>query len=581
MLQTYMRRLFGLVLLVASGSIVMAQGVTGPQPVTFQLKAEPYRNPDGSRALLMGSTTYTLFDTRVPGGSIEKWRITLPEKPIETWVTPDGTVWVLADTTGPFGGPMSGRVSLWARTNRSSLLGEWDAGFLCHKLKGDWTVRIAERFDLANSYPLTIGQTVSEGFKLALKGGSEARVEFVNTENAGTVKLVRQFEEGQAHSDPLELFLSKGSRRIRVSRPAEKAPFTIWQETDSEGPAVLQVDEDYPTPPNDAKLVHLVRSLPVAPSYVVPSNYLRFLWFDFDRSNATLRFMDRQGTELQTVDLLKLGKYSSPQAAKQALNFRSVSVNTYSGWSQLDESVWNGSNPQQFMLTDQAGKKMMITLAEDKQGKFSVSAVASLNLGNISKKEPNFDKATLRGTTIQVSPSGDFKLRTQSLEQDGKPLAQLTLLARINDPLEGPKEVEIWSAPSPLVPVSTRVSDSGRVFAILHVKKGLIPSHPDQELVMLSGWDLDGKPFGGHDFASFGMKWFASGAEALRSIDLGKVKITQEGTPQETELEGLPFVQWPFERLDFQVAGTTKSLYLHKVNQYLPSIFYKSKPAIN
>jgi hypothetical protein len=557
----------GALVLLALAAVALAPAQRTPNG-RFEFKYQAVDDGLNREPRLFRNTAYSLYDHH-GGFELERWKVTLPESPIHSWVTNDGIVWVLADAAGDLrGGPNFSRLKLWSRSLDAELKGSWDRSLFLNKMTLPADKSPVEAIDLEKSGPRNLGMSGNEQFVVAMKDGSEVHVDLVRTLNAGTVKLIQSFGKGQSAQDPLENLLTSGGEPIDVKYPLPgKAPFAIWTAAGGNRDVVLETFDELNYGDGTTRLVKSARKIPVAPQYVVPTCFARFAWFDFPNGQeAFLRLVTRDGVELQSVDLVKLGKFSGSEAVKRKLVYRGISALGPYGLTQLgDDFVGNIAGPDKLWMSDRNGKQYVVTFTSDAANHWSASTVASLGLDRIAKKEPVYPGIKVVSETTEASPGGAFKLRTKQYEVDGHPLSQLTLIARLKDPIEGDKEVELWSAPYPLALLATRVSDTGRAYAVTHLKQDAKPDQAKREFVMLTGWEINGKPFGSYDFADYCLKWFPTEQDALKEVDLSKVKFGLEDQLPDQEIEGLPFPAWDYERLDFPFAnGQTKSLYVHR-----------------
>ncbi|HWA82768.1 MAG TPA: hypothetical protein VG820_05015 [Fimbriimonadaceae bacterium] len=530
---------------------ILGQGA--PQ-IGYFLKTEPFPNEPGARLRSDNSTVYTLYKT-FGNSSMEMWRITLPEKPIHTWVSGRGDVWVLADTTSPFGGPIGGRSALWARQNDASLIGSWYGGLLLSGVVDKVFDGIAAHCDFDHSGITSIGAGGNEQFRLALKNGAQIFITNVQTNDQGMMNVVQRFAKGQADDDALQQLLAKSHGPVEVAKPMPGSlPVRVWRDPSSSGRSVLEAYDQNSNGPSD--FVTSDRWIAAPPTYVARTPLGRYAWFEFTSTSGTLRFLNFSGKEFQSVDLVRLGKFASATEAESQLNYRSLRAKqTYSA---------NGSAEETFTMTDESGRKYSILLKPTGDGTVAVTTAVSLGLDRIAKKEPDYPDANLQSQTVRRSDDGRFQLMARRYRQAGRTFTQLTLSAKIDDPIEGTKEVQVWSEPSPLEPLQLRLSDSGRVYGIMLMPKPPKLAKPDAgEYAMLFCWDVDGKLSAGYNLAGLALKWFPSDAAAIKEMDLTKFQFSLAGEAAERDIDGIPLTTWPKERLDYRFAnGQTQTLFV-------------------
>ncbi|HVT12359.1 MAG TPA: hypothetical protein VHE55_08835 [Fimbriimonadaceae bacterium] len=537
-----------LLLLAAAGGWHGPFPSQGSPQISYSLKTEPYKNEPGARIRLDGGTVYTLFE-KYGETSRELWRITLPERPIHTWVSLKGDVWVIADTTNLAGGPMGGRSTLWARRNDADVIGSWSGEALLTGVRDKGSFGMVSQLDASHSEVSSIGGSGSEQFKLALKNGAEVLVTTVQTRNQGVVNVVQRFAKGQGQDDPLQHLLTISHVPVDVSEPVpETLPVRVWQSPSSTGQCVLEVRSSEDVVASD----HWIAA---PPRYVTQTPLGQYAWFEFTPTNVTLRFLNYDGKEMQAVDLVKLGKFHSAAEAEAQLNYRSM---------RAVESSISGASAQTFTMTDELGRRYAIFLKAAKDGTLSVTSAVSLGLDRVAKKQPDYPDAKLESETDVKSDNGQYKLTAQHYVQSGRTFTQLTLSAKIDDPIEGPKEVQVWSEPAPLEPLQLRLSDSGRAYGIMLMPKpAKMPKTGGGAFAMLFCWDVDGKLSAGYDLAGLALKWFPSDTAAIKEMDLSKLKFSLAGQTTEREVDGIPLQTWPKERLDYTLGnGKTQTLFV-------------------
>lgn len=532
-------------------ALVAVLGMQGPPQVkvgdpfiSYFLRTEPAK----SDARWDVETVYILTQ-RTGLATREMWRITLPEKPIHTWVSSKGDVWVLADTTGSLGGPRGGLSALWARRKDAGIIGSWQGGSLLAGLQAKGVYGMAALVDIERSGVSPIGSSGNEQFTLSQMNGAQTLVTAINTFDRGAVTLVQRFPKGKPEDDPLQVLFrdSHGTLDMTVPMPWG-LPVRIWSDRTNSNRHVLAIRDRLME--GESEFVASDRWIDAPPSYVFRTPLGRYGWFEFTDTSATLRFLNWEGKELQAVDLQKLGKFRSPLMAEGQLNYRSIRGGPA------------GGNDEVFTMSDEAGRQFSIQLKAAGDGSLSVHSAVSLGLDHVAKKEPDYPDARLQSETVRRSDDGRFMLTTRRYLQAGRTFTQMTVSAKIHDPIEGDKEIQVWSAQAPLEPLQLRMSGSGRVYGIMKMPKPAKLSEPGSpDFVMLFCWDLDGKLSVGYDLAGLALKWFPNDDAALKEMDLSRLKCSAEGEAAEREIDGIPIPTWPRERLDYTLAsGQKKSL---------------------
>ncbi|MCC7230125.1 MAG: hypothetical protein IT203_07005 [Fimbriimonadaceae bacterium] len=544
---------------------------------SYELIAKSVMKQGGIREY--AETVYTLVEIRNKVRR-ERWRITQQEKHYKHWISPSGMVWVLTSRVPGPGG--SGR--LWARDANADVRGEWSGWELGSSGDDKNGIRgIAANLDIDDMASKAIQlQGGSEQLRLVGKDGSEFRATIANTDT-GDLVVTRHFGKGEPKIDLLTERLDKPSNPPKVEWPAPgKAQIAIWTFF-SEQPNQFLIQNynlgaSFNARPNQTLLSE--RVLPRKPAYVDKTLTGKLLWFEFgqpwERAVAKLDILTFDGTLIKSIDLLKLGQFQSAEDAQKMIQYRDVLDEAGGGPQTLDSQQRYGE-PKIETLTfaDRTGRKYRIEIKAS-DADYEVEARASMNLDKVATKEPTYPGATLYSQIDARSDDGKFTVHVKNYRLDGKQQSQITLIANVTDPIEGSKQVELFSLPIAIAPASLRVSNSGRVFALTYPGRS-VPGVGDKEMCLFQAWDASGHTMS-MDLIS-NLKWFDSAEGSKGKLDLSKMKIGLEGLRSERVVEGVQVPLYPLESLTFDLGGgRTECLYIGYMNDQIPTMFYSRRP---
>lgn len=543
----------------------------------YELVAKTEMKQGGIREY--AETVYTLFEIR-SNVRRERWRITQQDKYFKHWISPNGMVWVLTSSLPGPGG--SGR--LWARDANADVRGAWSGWEMSSSGDSKRGIRgITANLDIDDKASKAIQlQGGSEQLRLVGKDGSEFRATIANTQD-GDFVVSRLFGKDEPKTDLLTELLDKPSNPPMVEWPAPgKALIAVWTFFNEQPNQFLiqtfKLGSSFNSRPSQVLLSE--RASPRKPTYVDKTLTGKLLWFEFgqpwDRTVAKLDILTYNGALIKSIDLLKLGQFQSAEDAQKLIQYRDVLDEAGGGPLTLDSQQRYGE-PKVETLTfgDRTGRKYRIEIKANGVD-YEVEAQASMNLDKVVNKEPNYPGATLGSQMDAHSDDGKFTVHVKNYKREGKQQSQITLIANVTDPIEGSKHVELFSMPMAMQPVSLRVSNSGRVFALTYPGRSM-PGVGNKDMCLFQAWDASGHPMS-MDLIS-NLKWFSSAEDSRGKLDLNKMKIGLEGLRAERKVEGVQVPLYPLESLTFDLGGgRTECLYIGYMNDQIPTMFYSRRP---
>ena len=519
------------------------------------------------------ATTYTLY--RVFGKSRnEVWKITDGNAHIAHWISDNGTVWVLASRTR-----QRDSAVIWSRGLDASETSNWNLGNASRCVEGRQPAENLglSNVDVDNSTAKTLGDYRVDQLNLKLKTGGTVRCTLMRPEHEAVTPVLRYFPSGAQITDLLTDAAAKSSAQVTWPIKYPKW-FSIWSFPASSQTTLIERLGGMPYE-DGIVCVQSERAITQKPDYIAKTPAGRLAWFEFggNSGKATLRLMDSLGNEQQAIDLVKLGRYASIQDAKQNLLYRDLAVLRYNQPISVEDADWyTGGDSETLQLNDRRGKTFMIEIKKGEGTAFTATAIASLNLGSAPSKEPLYADAKLTREENLKSENGLFRARMRRYESKEGPINQITLLSTITDPINGPKEVELWSNQVVDWPLDSRLSDSGRV---LTIQAGTWPEGKlkGKEYAMLLTYEVTGKTMGGIEFITRG--WFKSVAEMQSHLKLAKLQLSIEGKDTQVDENGIPVVFWKTERFAINAGdGKTYKLRVEANPQPgLPQMLYFDK----
>jgi hypothetical protein len=547
--------------------LIWSQTRTSPTPAkaTFELNAE-VQPPN---VLSSGSeTVYTFSERQADGTTHERWQVRLHEEHQDHWIAADGTVWVI---TRSHQGPNEGSV-IWARTPEGDLLGQFasDEVLPVTPVEPLDASKVSEEVDVASTTTQPL-HGHGEQLRVMMKSGGEVWLTLASSSNEGIIPVAHPFRNGEAKNDLLtKLLLEPTAEGPSITWPLPGAPLAIWVETSFPKDIIVQT---YATPNRDGThILREERSKSVMPAYVTATPAGRYLWFEFGKpwqqNLAHMEVLTSQGSVAETVDLLKLGRFESADQTRETLMYRDLSVQRGTSFVPMDTAGPSDSaQSERIRMSDRTGREYQIDIGPNDTG-LKVSAAASLNLDRVTHKEPSYPDAKSVPVKSIVSDDGRFQLDVKTVTWQHSSQTQFTLIANVDDPVQGRKSVQLWSQPCPIPAASVKVSNSGRVFALLVGKSSGQPA----DVAWLATWEPTGKMANSLDVIR--LKWIATPAEAEQQLDLKNLTIELKGVAQPREVEGVPVPAWPIEQLTLRFNdGRKQDLYLRRMNDFAPSIY--------
>jgi hypothetical protein len=482
-----------------------------------------------------GRTTYTLNLYSKGRKTDEKWLITLDERHQAHWIAPNGSVWVLVND------------QLWARDPVGNLLGQ---------------VPLADVLgtaDLDTSKTAATDSSVGwTRLRLATNAGKEVRFVFADSRVGSILPIAKEFDGSDLFS---EIHREGYGNDPDPEWPlGQDGPIAIWP---SYGPGENRLLVQVYERSGDVLRVRSERYVTNRPTQVVKTPDGHILWFQFggfaESRKALLDVMSLDGKVISTVDLLALGKFGSTDHARAELLLDQLEIRRA------------GTGSEEVRFDDQTGRHYVVQIKSDE-----VAARVSLNLDAVSVKEPVFANSKVEGEKTIDSDDGRYQLSVKSVVTGVEKKTQMTLTARIKDPVDGPKSAQLWSLALPFTGASYRVSNSGRVYELL---TGPFAGSPKPGVPSLTGIltiEPDGKLLPVFDLVS--LKWFSTADEAAKGTDLAKMEIELIGDSKIKEYDGVPVRTWPIEQLTFNFSdGRSESMYLKKEHDFGFPSFMKGK----
>ncbi|HJP83544.1 MAG TPA: hypothetical protein VJ835_08570 [Fimbriimonadaceae bacterium] len=571
-------RIAAIVVALLAGLIIWAQTGTSPQRAksAFELLASSELKQGAIRPY--AETQYRYFQVMGDGSKRELWSVLLNEKYLAHWISPSGMVWVQTEfIPGPGGGG-----HIWARDRFGDVKGVFPAyaGLPSRRIGGSpgdvlpFRLSQPEVKVVNTAHYLTSG---AEQLQIKQPGGEEVRITIVPTPD-GDVSVLKRLQAGQP--DLFTDLLNKPQSSPQVEfRRIEGMPFGLWQ-VSVEGRThwIRQVlAESY-----QGRTLEVKREDEIAdqPTRVVATPSGKILWFEFTNFQnpgiAQLEIFTLTGEKLDTVDLMKLGKFPSPREAKQQIIYGDVLWNGGSGLKPVDSPERYGSaDLESYFFNDRTGRKYQIDLKKEGET-YLVDAKASLNIKQPANVvEPKFPGAAMINNQVASSPDGKFTATAKTYKRDGNVLTQLTLTSHIVDPVVGGKSIQLFSVPVATKVEGLKVSDSGRVFGVSFISQQPI-GDKKVDMCLFQAWEPTGRNM---NFDLIRLKWFSTLAEAKAQLNMKAFKAQPEGVRGEREFNGVPIPVYPLETLTFPFrSGKIENLYIGYVNDQMPNIFYTRRP---
>jgi hypothetical protein len=571
-------RIAAIVVALLAGLIIWAQTGTSRQQSkpAFELIASSEMKQGAIRPY--AETQYRFFQVMADGSKRELWSVLLNDKYQAHWISPSGLVWVQTESIpGPGGGGQ-----IWARDRFGDVKGVFPAyvGLPSRRIGGS----PGDVLPFQGSRPeVKVGTTAhyltsgAEQLQIKQPGGEEVRITIVQTPD-GDVSVIKRLHAGQP--DLFTDLLNKPQSPPQVEfRRIEGMPFGLWQ-VSVEGRThwIRQVlAESY-----QGRTLEVQSEEEIAdqPTRVVATPSGKLLWFEFTNFQnpvvAQLEIFNLAGKKLDTVDLMKLGKFPSPREAKQLIIYGDVLWNGGSGLKPVDIPERYGSaDHESYFFSDRTGRKYQIDLKKEGET-YLVDAKASMNLKQQEMVvEPCFPGAKLVKDQAANSPDGKFTAAAKTYLRDRQKLTQLTLTSHIVDPVEGGKSIRLFSIPVATQVEGLRVSNSGRVFGVSFISQQPI-GDKQVDMCLFHAWEPTGRNM---NFDLLRLKWFLTLAEAKAQLDMNAFKAQPEGVRGERDFNGVPIPTYPMETLTFPFrSGKTENLYIGYMNDQMPNIFYTKRP---
>ena len=533
-------------LLLALALLVGADVQDGAPPVgdargaSYRLVAETEIKQGSIRQYAESTYAYSVAEG---GRARELWTLTRHDHYLRHWISPSGRVWVM---TSGMPGP-GGAATLWTRDPSGNGYGPWGFHtFLPPTIRG--TTRYAQQsasgIDLDRVTTWTGGRgDASEGLRMPLKAGGEARVTLVAQEGAAPILLARTLKEGERDL-VAEGLAASPYQNLSFARPVARSPLALWQyreEKTGRTRRILQtLQQATYGAPIDGVLVRVTaeRTVDLAPAAVVRTPAARVLWFGLSRPGepeaARLTVMRYDGAVLKDVDLLKLGGYRSLADLKARLAFGDVRVQGDGGWVPIDPD--DNRSPDAPELLEIRGEGVRVLVRIDEAG---VEVERFTGLAAKRPKESPPDPSRILSERAFASPDGRFHLRERHL-RSGTPngIYALTLLGQAEEPDGRVVPVELWSGIDSDAARSVRVTDSGRTFVFrVDPPDEDRPARPvlfvrEADGRQIAGMDLFQAParYRTADDAVTGLRldamtWEASGAIETRVVDDVRVRV--------------------------------------------------------
>jgi hypothetical protein len=567
-------RYIAVILILLSALLLWGQAKPGsgiaPSQPTYELTANT-EIKFGIREY--AETTYTYSQT-VNGTKRELWRILQRDKYAHHWISPNGIVWVLTEgMPGPGG---AGR--LWARDPNCDLKGGWP-DYQTMRVSGVGSPYPSTDLDLSACQAISL-HNGSEQLRLVRKDGSEFRATIAVSEQ-GDFLLSRTFEKGQPKTDLFTELCDKPYNAPTVEWPAPgKAPIAIWTFF-NENPNRYLIQTfrlGSGLDPAARQSILAERPAPQKPAFVDKTLTGKILWWEFGGPGrpplAKLDVLSYDGSPIQTVDLLKLGKFQSSDDAHLNIQYRDVLDNAGGGPMPTDSEQRYGPGPlESLTFGDRTGRKYVVDIRA-KGNQFEVLAKASMNLDQIPTKEPTYPDAMLGSSASAASDDGKFTAEVKNYARGNTKQSQVTLTAHVNDPVEGEKAVQLFSSPIPYQPTSIRVTNTGRLYCLGFITP---PVPGGKQMVYLQVFDPSGHQMG-IDLLS--LKWFGDISQAKKEVDLRKVAVSNEGPKPERTIEGVPVPSFASEELTFDLGSRKQKLWVGYMNDQLPTMFYMGRPPL-
>lgn len=513
-----------------------------------------------------GPTTYTLYEKNGTRKT-QIWSVTDHRKHLAHWISSNGTVWVLSDW-----GRVRDAGALWVRTRDAQRVADFNLGNASRCLVDQTKAEplVPSNVDVAATEARVFGSYQVDQLDLKLKTGGTMRCTLIKPEHEGVLPVVRVFPAGQPITDLLSEAATSSSSRIELP-VKEPRFFSVWT-FPINGQTTLMERTDTIRSEEGPMFVQSESRMIAPPSHIALTPGGRVLWFEFPLggNTALLRLLDTRGNEKQVIDLTRLGNFRGASDAKQSLLFRDAAVLRYNRAITLQDTDWYAfGQPEIIQINDRQGRTFRIDISKTESDAFTATAVASLNLDSAPAKEPVFADAKIVREESLASNNGLFRARLRRFALKEGDRNQMTLLSTITDPINGPKEIELWSVPMMDWPADVRVSDSGRV---LQIQTGKWPQGPlkGKEYAMLITSEVsEAKSIGGLDLIMRG--WFSSIADVKAHLKLAKLQLTIDGKKTQLDKNGIPIVFWSTER--FAINGTDGKVYKLRVEaQPLPGL---------
>jgi hypothetical protein len=521
----------------------------------FQLSAETEAK-SGIRQWF--ETTYSLHEIRHDGSKRLRWSVVLPEKYRGHRISPTGNVWVWTESVpGPGGG---GRI--WIRDARANELASWLGSTAVDRERPDEPGQRAEE----GSPSFETYAWGAEQLRFSFKNRLEVRYTLLQIPEVGTYAIRTQAQTGERQI--LEKALAERDYRLlRPQRLIERSPTFYLMRAESLGSGkpeliwILRTQYPHGTASNswDVLSEHETKEAPVN-AQILPSG--RIAWFEFGNAHnptkAELKIFDRSLQPLETIDLVKAGRYESAYRAKNELDLNGLRVLQDGRWLPPQTARFAYDSDDLLELRDSTGKTFRIALSTAK-GDFRAK-VESYAGEMPLPKEPAFRRSATVMEKLVPSASGDFALRIRRFRhENGKYEGRLTLLAYQRTPDGGRRASEFWSrvAYDP-VPDRAFVTNSAKVYYIqtgdTNTERGT------KKVAILVCVDPNGRQFGGFDLTS--KDWRLEPEQASDGVLVDKMSVVYEGQQGEIHVEGVPVPQWPTERIRIPLSGG-------KVNAYV------------